>query len=97
MRTRLKSRRGSIRSTPWRGATAAVLVAVGAVWLLPAAAAGQTPDGYVAPRLQGTSNPDMNGIWQAFTTANWNLEAHGAEAGPSATPKPQGSPQQQLR
>ena len=83
MRTRLKSKRGSIRSAPLGGATAAMLVAVGAVlWLLPGAAAGQTPEGYVAPRLPGTSNPDLNGIWQALTTANWNLEAHGAEAGP---------------
>src|SRR5690606_41586359 len=24
--------------------------------------------------------PDFNGIWQAINTANWNLEAHSAEA-----------------
>ncbi len=81
MRTRL--RLGSMRSAPWKRTAGAALVAVcAAVWLLPAAAAGQTPNAYVAPRLPGTSNPDLSGIWQALTTANWNLEAHGAGAGP---------------
>jgi hypothetical protein len=28
-------------------------------------------------RLEG--RPDLNGLWQANTTANWNLEAHSAE------------------
>jgi hypothetical protein len=27
--------------------------------------------------------PDLNGIWQAMNTANWNLEAHSAEKIPS--------------
>jgi hypothetical protein len=29
-------------------------------------------------RIQG--RPDLNGIWQALNAANWNLEAHSAEA-----------------
>lgn len=29
------------------------------------------------PRLDG--RPDLNGIWQAMNSANWNLEAHSAE------------------
>lgn len=29
------------------------------------------------PRLEG--KPDLNGIWQAMNSANWNLEAHSAE------------------
>lgn len=41
-------------------------------------AAGQETPKYRAPRLVGTPNPDLNGIWQAFTTANWDLELHGA-------------------
>jgi hypothetical protein len=28
-------------------------------------------------------HPDLNGIWQAMGTANWDLEDHGPEAGPS--------------
>ena len=37
-----------------------------------APAAGRAEDG----------KPNLNGIWQAFTTANWDIEAHHAEAGP---------------
>jgi hypothetical protein len=29
------------------------------------------------PRLRG--KPDLNGIWQAMNSANWNLEAHSAQ------------------
>ncbi len=35
---------------------------------------------YTAPRLDG--RPDLNGIWQAMSTANWDLEPHPAQAGP---------------
>lgn len=34
------------------------------------------------PRLAG--KPDMNGIWQAMNSANWNLEAHSAQKIPAA-------------
>ena len=27
--------------------------------------------------------PDLNGVWQALSSANWNLEAHAATAVPS--------------
>lgn len=37
---------------------------------------------YQAPRLPGTEHPDLSGIWQAFVTANWDLEPHGADEGP---------------
>jgi hypothetical protein len=52
-----------------------LLVAVGT-----AVVAAQTP-AYRAPRV-GDGRPDLNGIWQANTTAQWNLEAHSAEPGP---------------
>ncbi len=42
-------------------------------------AIGQTP-AYRAPRLSG--HPDLNGIWQAMNTANWDLLDHPAQAGP---------------
>jgi hypothetical protein len=29
-----------------------------------------------------TGKPDLNGIWQSITTANWNLEPHNAEGSP---------------
>ena len=46
--------------------------------------AGRTlpgPPTYRAPRTT-TGQPDLNGFWQALNTANWDLEAHEAAAGP---------------
>ena len=40
------------------------------------------PTAFRAPRLAGTENPDFNGIWQAMTTANWDILDHAADAGP---------------
>jgi hypothetical protein len=34
-----------------------------------------------APRTEA-GKPDLNGIWQALSTANWDLQAHAAAAGP---------------
>ena len=47
----------------------------------PAAAQSST---YHHPRLIGTDNPDLNGVWQALNTANWDIRPHAA--GPSALP-----------
>jgi hypothetical protein len=41
---------------------------------------GHFPDHEPARTAEGT--PDLNGIWQAFTTANWDIEAHAAAPGP---------------
>jgi hypothetical protein len=38
-------------------------------------AIGQTPAG---------ARPNLNGIWQALNTANWDVQSHAAAAGPSA-------------
>ena len=49
-----------------------------------AAASAQAQAGgpaYRAPRT-ASGQPDFNGIWQALNTANWDLEAHEAAAGP---------------
>jgi hypothetical protein len=57
------------------------LAAAGGILLLFALlAAAQTP-GYRAPRL-ADGKPNLNGIWQALNTANWDLEGHAAAAGP---------------
>jgi len=45
--------------------------------------AGQTQKpAYEAPRFVGTKNPDLNGVWQAFTTANYDIQDHPARPGP---------------
>jgi hypothetical protein len=41
----------------------------------------QFPAAYRAPRL-ADGHPDLNGIWQALVTANWDLQDHEAQAGP---------------
>jgi hypothetical protein len=42
--------------------------------------AAQTRAPYRAPRLDG--RPNLNGIWQAMNTANWDLQTHQARMGP---------------
>jgi hypothetical protein len=45
--------------------------------------AGQAPAPYRAPRT-ADGKPNLNGIWQAINTANWDLEGHAAGMGPVA-------------
>jgi hypothetical protein len=64
----------------------AVSIAAG-LWRAAVPLSGQTPSSagfppYKAPRLAGSANPDLNGIWQAFTTANTDIEDHAAQSGP---------------
>src|ERR1700686_856468 len=42
--------------------------------------AGSFPQ-YRAPHM-ADGHPDLNGIWQAFVTANWDIQDHEAQAGP---------------
>ena len=44
---------------------------------------------YRAPRFPGTQVPDLNGIWQAVNSANWDIEPHAA--GPSPFPSLSGA------
>ena len=68
-------------------AFAMVLAAVGLSAATPAASKDRTFDGH----------PDLSGIWQSMSTANWDLQDHPAQAGPffqlgavGATPSGQG-------
>jgi len=59
--------------------------AVALLWLVASARAGQAPStgrfpAYKAPRLAG--HADLNGVWQALVTANWNIQDHEAQPGP---------------
>jgi hypothetical protein len=58
---------------------AAATMASGVLVLAVMTATAQTP-GYRAPRAPD-GKPNLNGIWQAMNTANWDIEAH--SAGPS--------------
>jgi hypothetical protein len=67
-------------------AGALAVAATAALWLgaVGTAAQGQSTQQfppYQAPRT-ADGKPNLNGIWQSFTTANWDILAHAAQPGP---------------
>src|SRR5579862_2688494 len=48
--------------------------------LLSAPAATQSQSAYRGPRTPD-GKPDLNGIWQAMNTANWDIQPHSAAPG----------------
>src|SRR5438876_9743692 len=60
---------------------ASVVVAVLSLVVIPTA--GQAPTTYKAPRSAfKDGKPDLNGIWQANNSANWDIQDHAARQGP---------------
>ena len=57
-------------------------VAFGASFLLAGVLAYGQAAAYRAPRFVGTQQPNLNGIWQANNTANWDIQDHSASQGP---------------
>ena len=57
---------------------AAVLIA--ALWL--SAAPTSVPAQVYQPARTADGKPDLNGIWQALNTANWDIQDHPAKQGP---------------
>ena len=70
------------RSDRWSIWRMGGIVGMAVTGLLAAHLAVAQDEPYAAQRLPGTDHPNLNGIWQSFTTANWDLQDHGAEAGP---------------
>jgi hypothetical protein len=58
--------------------SARLLVLYSVIAASPFLAVAQT---YKAPRT-ADGHPNLNGIWQAMNTANWDLQGHAAHAGP---------------
>ena len=73
------------RSTSRSRISIAVAAAVAISAMLTVDPAAQAPrplaPAYRAPRT-ADGKPDLNGIWQALNTANWNLQDHSASQGP---------------
>jgi hypothetical protein len=63
-----------------RGSMIARVAAACLLSLAATSALGQAP-AYRAPRT-ADGKPDLNGIWQALNSANWDLEGHHAAPGP---------------
>src|SRR5580704_13172175 len=59
---------------------APITILITALWLGVLPTAGQA-QAYKAPRT-ADGKPDLNGIWEALNTANWDIQDHAARAGP---------------
>ena len=55
-----------------------LIVAVSAILMVLAASADAQTPSYKAPRTPD-GHPNLNGIWEAINTANWDLQAHSAQ------------------
>src|SRR4051812_26551383 len=66
----------------------ASLVIGGQAQAAPAAKGKPAASSYRAPRGPDGKHPDLNGVWQVLTTANWDIEPHAARAALQMRPGP---------
>src|SRR5687768_17089459 len=59
-----------------------VTVVLMAIALAAIRTGGQTPAASNALPRTPVGKPDLNGIWQALNTANWDIQDHSARQGP---------------
>jgi hypothetical protein len=70
-----------------------LLVVGGLLTLVGRPEPGQAQSAVEIPRLEGTQQPTLSGVWQALNEANWDLEAHAARTAWVTHPGvPAGSP-----
>lgn len=65
-----------------RSTVCSMRVVTGAVFFLLSMAVGPVSGQTSAPRTRADGRPNLNGIWQALNSANWDIEAHEARPGP---------------
>jgi hypothetical protein len=65
--------------SPWL-VSAVLLVVVTILWLSYPPTITQAQAQSQVPRLQGTTHPNLSGVWQAVNEANWDLEGHASRA-----------------
>jgi hypothetical protein len=73
---------GQVRIGPRVAAIGSAAAAAAVIFLaIVSPAAGQAQAPYKAPRT-ADGKPDLNGVWQALNTANWDIQDHAARSGP---------------
>ncbi len=68
------------RTTVARGMPAGILVLLVGVMACHQAPTPDASSSNAIPRLEGTSHPDIQGVWQAMREVGYNLEGHAAAA-----------------